>query len=56
MPSYAQDAIDARNTLKEDGQIVRVRVYTDVAYDDNRGEASRTWVDSNVYGALFDFR
>jgi hypothetical protein len=55
MPDYAQDAIDARNTLKEDGQLVRVRVYTDVGYDDNNSEVTRTWVDSYVYGAVFDF-
>jgi len=52
---YEQDAIDARATLLADGQLVRVRVFSESEYDEEAGEAIRTHVDTNVPGAIFDF-
>lgn len=55
MANYQQDAIDARATLREDGQLCRVRVFTDVDYDSNNSLTARHWKDTYVWGAIFDY-
>jgi hypothetical protein len=55
MADYAQSAISARAKLKKDGQLVRVRVYTDTNYDANNSLTVRTWEDTWVYGVVFNY-
>ena len=56
MVDYAQDALEAKEALKEDGQLLTINVLTNGSYDNETSTMPQVNVQTTGYGLIFDFQ